>query len=216
MTTLLHPDKKFEEKVLPRYFKEKYESFRCLLEQWGFLKLSKGQNRGCWYQSNFVYGDRSKIHRITKKEFMVGMPEYLGFRDEPDFMALATDKTRINAKRTFDKIETLTTAEGGAESKPCHKKASKPTGLASSSSNSEETPSRVKREKTGNEEGNSRSKTNSSTQVSGLQDGGCSQCGRDDDHPKLLLCESCDNEIHIYCLNPPLDSVPEDDWYCGK
>eukprot|EP00536_Pseudo-nitzschia_multiseries_P006546 jgi/Psemu1/193365/e_gw1.140.26.1 len=41
------------EKILHRWFREKYESFRCLLEQWGFVKLSRGKDRGCWYQKKF-------------------------------------------------------------------------------------------------------------------------------------------------------------------
>lgn len=45
---------------------------------------------------------------------------------------------------------------------------------------------------------------------------GCRICHRDDDFAKMLLCEGCDDEYHIYCLNPPLKSVPKDDWYCGK
>mmetsp|Transcript_22941 Transcript_22941/g.48531 ORF Transcript_22941/g.48531 Transcript_22941/m.48531 type:complete len:534 (+) Transcript_22941:3-1604(+) len=45
-------------------------------------------------------------------------------------------------------------------------------------------------------------------------DSGCGVCGFDDDHANLLLCEGCDTEIHTYCLNPPLEKVPEGDWFC--
>jgi hypothetical protein len=45
---------------------------------------------------------------------------------------------------------------------------------------------------------------------------GCLRCGKSDNEDKILLCEGCDAEFHIYCLQPPLLSVPEDDWYCGK
>lgn len=47
-------------------------------------------------------------------------------------------------------------------------------------------------------------------------DTGCLICGNDDDHNNLMLCEGCNDEYHIYCLDPPLASVPHDDWYCGK
>lgn len=47
-------------------------------------------------------------------------------------------------------------------------------------------------------------------------DEGCKVCGRDADHANLLLCESCNDEYHIYCLNPPLASVPEGDFFCGE
>lgn len=45
---------------------------------------------------------------------------------------------------------------------------------------------------------------------------GCLICKQDNDHAKLMLCEGCNGEYHIYCLNPPLEAVPEDDWFCGK
>lgn len=45
--------------------------------------------------------------------------------------------------------------------------------------------------------------------------GGCLICKQDNDHAKLMLCEGCNGEYHIYCLNPPLEDVPEDDWFCG-
>lgn len=48
-----------------------------------------------------------------------------------------------------------------------------------------------------------------------LQDEGCRVCRIDNDHANLLLCESCNEEYHLYCLNPPLQSVPIGEWYCG-
>ena len=34
------------------------------------------------------------------------------------------------------------------------------------------------------------------------------------DTPSLLLCDSCDNEWHTYCLSPPLESIPDGHWFC--
>ena len=45
---------------------------------------------------------------------------------------------------------------------------------------------------------------------------GCLKCGKDDDHSHLLLCEVCNDECHTYCLDPPLNYVPEGDFFCGK
>lgn len=50
----------------------------------------------------------------------------------------------------------------------------------------------------------------------GDQSEGCRKCGRDDDHPHLLLCEFCNDEYHTYCLDPPLNYVPEGDFFCDK
>lgn len=32
----------------------------------------------------------------------------------------------------------------------------------------------------------------------------------------LLLCDSCDQGYHTYCLEPVLKSVPDRDWYCDR
>jgi len=35
------------------------------------------------------------------------------------------------------------------------------------------------------------------------------------DAAKILLCDECERGFHIYCLNPPLESIPDiDEWYC--
>lgn len=31
----------------------------------------------------------------------------------------------------------------------------------------------------------------------------------------MLLCESCNGEYHLYCLNPKLKKIPDGDWFCG-
>ena len=30
----------------------------------------------------------------------------------------------------------------------------------------------------------------------------------------MLLCDGCDDSYHTFCLNPPLDKIPEGDWFC--
>ena len=42
----------------------------------------------------------------------------------------------------------------------------------------------------------------------------CSVCGSPDDEAVMLVCEGCALGWHIYCLNPPLASVPEGVWVC--
>uniref|UniRef100_A0A915JPU5 RING-type E3 ubiquitin transferase n=1 Tax=Romanomermis culicivorax TaxID=13658 RepID=A0A915JPU5_ROMCU len=42
----------------------------------------------------------------------------------------------------------------------------------------------------------------------------CVVCKSGENGDKLLLCNECDHALHTYCLNPPLDAVPEDDFYC--
>ncbi|VEN39205.1 unnamed protein product [Callosobruchus maculatus] len=42
----------------------------------------------------------------------------------------------------------------------------------------------------------------------------CEICGSRDNEDRMLLCDGCDQGFHMYCLEPPLDSVPEGAWYC--
>lgn len=41
----------------------------------------------------------------------------------------------------------------------------------------------------------------------------CHVCGGKQDPDKQLMCDECDMAFHIYCLRPPLSSVPpEEEW----
>ncbi|KAI4816578.1 hypothetical protein KUCAC02_008901 [Chaenocephalus aceratus] len=43
----------------------------------------------------------------------------------------------------------------------------------------------------------------------------CCVCGGKQDAHMQLLCDECNMAFHIYCLNPPLGTIPDDeDWYC--
>lgn len=42
----------------------------------------------------------------------------------------------------------------------------------------------------------------------------CVVCGGTNDGDNMLLCDLCDHGFHIYCLDPPLDTIPAGDWYC--
>uniref|UniRef100_J3L6H4 PHD-type domain-containing protein n=1 Tax=Oryza brachyantha TaxID=4533 RepID=J3L6H4_ORYBR len=37
---------------------------------------------------------------------------------------------------------------------------------------------------------------------------------RDDEH--IILCDGCDEGYHLYCLTPPLTTVPEGQWHCSS
>jgi hypothetical protein len=42
----------------------------------------------------------------------------------------------------------------------------------------------------------------------------CEVCGSGHDEHLLLLCDACDLPYHAGCLAPPLDTVPDGDWFC--
>lgn len=45
----------------------------------------------------------------------------------------------------------------------------------------------------------------------------CEICHKDNDHSNLLQCDSCDQFVHTYCLTPPLEAVPDEEYFvCGK
>ena len=44
----------------------------------------------------------------------------------------------------------------------------------------------------------------------------CESCGKTDDHEAILVCDSCDNGYHRYCLDYPLKDIPDYDWHCPK
>ena len=48
------------------------------------------------------------------------------------------------------------------------------------------------------------------------QDHGCQICGGLQDEHLVLLCDRpmCNREYHMTCLSPPLEQVPEGDWFC--
>lgn len=37
---------------------------------------------------------------------------------------------------------------------------------------------------------------------------------QDDDEATLLACDRCENPYHLGCLDPPLPSVPDGEWFC--
>ena len=44
----------------------------------------------------------------------------------------------------------------------------------------------------------------------------CEVCKSKDDEDSMLLCDGCDKGYHTYCVNPPIEVVPEGDWFCPE
>ena len=44
----------------------------------------------------------------------------------------------------------------------------------------------------------------------------CEVCEKnfDDDDIKLIICDDCNRGFHIYCLQPPLESIPDEAFFC--
>lgn len=43
---------------------------------------------------------------------------------------------------------------------------------------------------------------------------GCSECGGKELPETQLFCEQCQYVTHMHCLDPPLEQIPDGDWYC--
>lgn len=44
----------------------------------------------------------------------------------------------------------------------------------------------------------------------------CVVCNREREDSEPLICDKCDFPYHTGCLNPPLDAVPEGEWFCPR
>ncbi|GLV43661.1 uncharacterized protein CBL_07012 [Carabus blaptoides fortunei] len=44
----------------------------------------------------------------------------------------------------------------------------------------------------------------------------CEVCGMSDREDRLLLCDGCDLGYHLECLDPPMDTVPIEEWFCSE
>ncbi|UZJ55481.1 hypothetical protein CBS101457_004801 [Exobasidium rhododendri] len=48
----------------------------------------------------------------------------------------------------------------------------------------------------------------------GAEEQMCEICLRGDNGISMLLCDECNRGYHMYCLDPPLTSIPKSQWYC--
>ncbi|CDJ65122.1 PHD-finger domain-containing protein, putative [Eimeria necatrix] len=42
----------------------------------------------------------------------------------------------------------------------------------------------------------------------------CEVCLSNENEETMLICDACDRAFHMECLSPPVQEVPEGDWFC--
>ncbi|KAL8436834.1 hypothetical protein ACSSS7_001419 [Eimeria intestinalis] len=42
----------------------------------------------------------------------------------------------------------------------------------------------------------------------------CESCFSNENEERMLICDACDRAFHMECLDPPVDEVPDGDWFC--
>ena len=47
-----------------------------------------------------------------------------------------------------------------------------------------------------------------------LEDDKCQFCSSPKHDSQLMLCDGCDAPFHTFCLDPPLDGIPDTEWFC--
>jgi hypothetical protein len=47
-----------------------------------------------------------------------------------------------------------------------------------------------------------------------FDEGTCAVCGLDAAAGTIIICDKCDDEFHLQCLDPPAVSIPSGDWFC--
>ncbi|PPR02653.1 hypothetical protein CVT24_002136 [Panaeolus cyanescens] len=56
---------------------------------------------------------------------------------------------------------------------------------------------------------------NNSSPTNYGQQQNCEICNKKNRGEEMLLCDGCDCGFHMFCLDPPLASVPKENWFCS-
>ena len=116
------------------YCSEKYDSFRYLLEQWGFLRISRGRDRGAYWHTHFIRGKRQLCSTSSKTEMVDAMPKFLSASEEPNLYVPAEQDAVTESPKEPVAVpeEAVETSQSDAKSQETTEtinlKASRPKG----------------------------------------------------------------------------------------
>lgn len=73
----IHKKQEFADKIMPRFFKAKIESFMRWLRAWGFSRVTEGNYRGSWYHRYFVRGLMEFCNTFTRVQMLESMEDFV-------------------------------------------------------------------------------------------------------------------------------------------
>jgi len=118
----IHDERAFETNILPRHFKATLASFARWLHHWGFIRMTAGKDRKCWYHRLFVRGVIELIRDHTRQELFDAMEEWRDLGTEPDLyssgtgeemseISLVAKRQKMLVKRSKSSIQSDTAGE---------------------------------------------------------------------------------------------------------
>lgn len=73
---ILNPDR-FAAEIVPKYFKQtKLTSFQRQLNLYGFRRIAKGPDQGCYFHPKFQYNRRDLLHEVKRLPEKGSLPSY--------------------------------------------------------------------------------------------------------------------------------------------
>ncbi|CAJ1934513.1 unnamed protein product [Cylindrotheca closterium] len=86
----IHKESEFVDKIMPRYFKARLDSFKRWLRAWGFVRQTEGVDRGAWYHRYFVRGVTTLCKNMTRIQMLQAMENWIPTGQAPDFYKAST------------------------------------------------------------------------------------------------------------------------------
>lgn len=81
----IHKEREFQTKILPHFFGAKLPNFYRWLRAWGFLRITSGRDRNCWYHRYFVRGVTDLCTSLNRTEMFDAMQDWVPPGREPNF-----------------------------------------------------------------------------------------------------------------------------------
>mmetsp|Transcript_6770 Transcript_6770/g.8233 ORF Transcript_6770/g.8233 Transcript_6770/m.8233 type:complete len:414 (-) Transcript_6770:144-1385(-) len=146
---VVHKPKEFVDDIMPKYFKQsKFASFQRQLNLYGFVRLTRGQDKGGYYHEMFLRGKHFLAQRIQRMKVKgTGVRARSNPDTEPNFYAMppvccSTD-TESTASTSVESNDETVTKEISPRKMPLQEQAISPAVIASTPINVPSAPMNV-------------------------------------------------------------------------